>query len=309
MNRPEFSVNVLGSGSAKPSIAHLPSSSVVNSRGNLFMIDCGEGAQRTFQKMRLRFSRLNHIFLTHLHGDHVLGLPGLVGTLALSGMGGSLTIHTFEEGRRVLEPMIRYFCGETPFDVRFNIISPKGGETIYENAALTVRTIALDHRVPTVGYVFEERPSLPHIDKAACDFHGVPLAMMRSIKEGADFVKEDGTIVPNALLTRPSAPPRSYAHISDTAYMPGLAEQIRDVDLLFHETTYLEDHADMAAPRGHSTARQAALVAREAGAGALLTGHYSSRYTDDNLFAEEARTIFPNVIVGHEGLRVPIGPQ
>lgn len=305
-NRPAFTVNVLGCGSAKPSLAHLPSSTVVDCRGNLFMIDCGEGAQRKFQQMRLRFSRLGHIFLTHLHGDHVLGLPGLIGTLALSGTGGSITIHTFEEGRRVLEPIIRYFCGETPFKVNFHIISPLGGETVFENNAMTVRTVRLDHRVPAVGYVFEEKPGLRHIDRASCDFHGVPLTMMRRIKEGEDFVKPDGTVVPNAHLTTPADPPRSYAHISDTAYMPGLADRIKGVSLLFHETTYLDDNADKAAPRGHSTARQAAAVARDAGVGRLLTGHYSSRYTDDSLFVKEAKEIFPNVIAGHERLRIEV---
>lgn len=305
-NAPAFTLHCLGCGSAKPSIAHSPSSTVLDCRGNLFMIDCGEGAQRNFQRQRLKFSRLGHVFLTHLHGDHVFGLPGLVGTLALAGTGGRLMIHTFEEGKRILTDIFDYFCRDTPFDIRFNIISPDKEDVVFENNAMTVRTIPLRHRVPTVGYVFEEKPALPHINRESCDFHGVPLSQMRAIKEGADFVRPDGRVIPHSQLTTPADPPRSYAHISDTLYMPALAEKIRGVSLLFHETTYLSQDEALAAPRGHSTARQAAAVARDAGAGALLTGHYSSRYRDDSLFAAEAREVFPNVITGREGLRLDI---
>lgn len=270
------------------------------------MVDCGEGAQRTFQQQHLSFSRLGHIFLTHLHGDHVLGLPGLIGTLALSSVGGSLTIHTFEEGKRILSDIFDFFCNDDKLDVRFNVIPHNREVTVFETDSLLVRSIPLRHRVPCVGYVFEEKPLQPHIVRDMCDFHGVPLVKLREIKAGADFVKPDGTVVPNAVLTRPARPPRSYGHISDTVYMPDLAEKIRGVDLLFHETTYLDSEADKAAPRGHSTARQAAMVARDAGAGRLLTGHYSSRYTDDSLFGKEAAEIFPNVTVGTEGLRLEL---
>ncbi|MDE7159845.1 MAG: ribonuclease Z [Muribaculaceae bacterium] len=305
-NAPDFTIHCLGCGSAKPSLRHNPSSTVLDCRGNLFMIDCGEGAQRTFQQQRLKFSRLGHVFLTHLHGDHVFGLPGLIGTLALSGGGGSITIHTFEEGKRILTDIFDYFCRDTPFDIRFNVLSPAEETVIFENNAMTVRTIPLSHRVPTVGYVFEEKPGLAHINREMCDFHGVPISQMRAIKGGADFVKPDGTVIPHAMLTRPADPPRSYAHIGDTKYMPTLADKIRGVSLLYHETTYLESDKALAGPRGHSTALQAATVARDAGVGALLTGHYSSRYHDDALFAAEAKEVFPTVITGREGLRIPL---
>lgn len=265
------------------------------------MVDCGEGAQLAFMKQRLSFSRLRHIFLTHLHGDHVFGLPGLVGTLALNGTGGDLTIHTFEEGRKQLKSIFDYFCRDTPFDIRFNVIRPEEA-VILETKSLTVRTVPLKHRVDTVGFIFEETPKQRHINPEMTKFHGVPVYMMNRIKAGEDFVREDGQVIPNSILTTPPSPSLSYAHISDTMYMPELAEKIGPVNLLFHETTYLEEHKAMAAPRGHSTARQAAMVARDAGAGALLTGHYSSRYTDDSLFLREAMEIFPNVILNREGL-------
>lgn len=298
-----FSVHTLGCGSAKPSLRHQPSSTVVDHRGNLFMIDCGEGAQLGFMKQRLSFSRLRHLFLTHLHGDHVFGIPGLIGTLALSGQGGDLTIHTFEEGRKQLESIIDYFCRDTPFDIHYNVISPEE-KVILETKSLTVRTIPLDHRIPCVGYVFEEKPKPRHIKPEMTNFHQVPVAWMKRIKEGEDFIKPDGTVVPNVMLTSDPTPSLSYAHIGDTAYIPGLGSKIGPVDLLFHETTYLEEHKDLAKERKHSTAREAALVAKEAGAKQLLTGHYSSRYKNDSLFKKEAEEIFPNVILNDEGLTV-----
>ena len=296
-----FSIHTLGCGSARPSLKHLPSSTVVDHRGNLFMIDCGEGAQLSFMRHRLSFRRLRHIFLTHLHGDHVFGLPGLIGTIALNGTGGDLTIHTFQDGAEQLSSIFKYFCRDTPFDIRFNIIKPEE-KVILETKSLTVRTIPLDHRVPAVGYVFEEKAGDRHIRPDMTRFHEVPLYMMKRIKAGEDFIKPDGTVIPNDILTSPPSPPLSYAHISDTAYMKNLAAKIEPVSLLFHETTYLEEHKSLAAPRGHSTARQAAMVARDAGAKALLTGHYSSRYKDDSLFKKEALEIFPNVILNNEGL-------
>lgn len=270
------------------------------------MIDCGENAQVGFMRQKLRQSRLAHIFLTHLHGDHVFGLPGLAGTLALSQIGGSLTIHTFEEGKKILSTILDYFNRDTPFEIKFNVIKPEEA-IIFETQSLRVRTIPLRHRLDTVGFVFEEKPGLRHINREMCDYHRVPTCMLNRIKTGKDFIRDDGKLIPNELLTSPPTPPLSYAHMSDTAYMPELAGKIGPVDLLMHETTYLSDREGDARQRGHSTARQAAMVARDAGAKCLLTGHYSSRYKDDSLFGEEAREIFPNVIVNREGLRIDLG--
>lgn len=300
-----FTVHTLGCGSARPSLRHQPSCTVVEHRGSLYMIDCGEGAQLAFMRQRLSFSKLRHIFLTHLHGDHVLGLPGLVSTLALSGTGGELTVHTFEEGARQLKQMIEYFCRDTPFRLDFHVMEPKE-DVIFETKALTVRTIPLNHRVPTVGFVFEEKPKERHINPEMTTFHQVPISMMKRIKTGEDFVKPDGTIIPNSWLTTDADPSLSYAHIGDTAYMPEIAGKIGPVDLLFHETTYLEDLAREAKERGHSTAKQAAMVARDAKVKRLITGHYSSRYNDDTPFLQEAQEIFPNVILNKEGMRVKV---
>lgn len=288
-----FTIHTLGCGSAKPTPAHQPSSTVVDHRGRLFMIDCGEGAQRSFQFHKLKTSRLAHIFLTHLHGDHVFGLPGLIGTLGLQQEGGSITIHTFEEGKKILSTILDFFSRDLPFEVKFNILDPHKEETAYEDHSLKVRTIPLDHRVNTVGFVFEEKPGLRHINREMTDFHGVPVHLMNRLRAGEDYVKPDGTVIENFRLTTDPTPARSYAHISDTAYMPSLAEKIGPVNLLLHETTYLEANAADARKRGHSTARQAAMVARDAGAGALLTTHYSSRYyKDESQFIKEASEVF-----------------
>lgn len=300
-----FKIHSLGCGSAKPTPRHQPSCTVVEHRGNLFMVDCGEGAQLSFMRHHLKFSRMAHIFLTHLHGDHVLGLPGLISTLGLGEVGGTLTIHTFAEGKKILSEIFRFFAPQLSFDLKFDVIEPAEG-IVLDTPALTVRTVPLKHRIPTVGYIFEEKPKQRHIIPDMIAFHKVPVAQIRNVKAGADFVKPDGTLIPNSRLTRDADPSLSYAHISDTLYMPELAEKIGPVDLLFHETTYLDEHAQQARERFHSTARQAAMVARDAGAKCLLTGHYSSRYDDETPFATQAKEVFPNVILGKEGLVTPL---
>jgi len=269
------------------------------------MIDCGEGAQKEFQRRRLKFNKLNHIFITHTHGDHVLGLPGLLGTLALSKCDGELTIHTFPDAIHLLKKMVDFFCGALPYSLRWEPIEV-AERVIFENKHLTVRTIPLAHRVPAIGFVFEEKPKERHLIREMADFHHVPVSMLSQIKCGADYVRDDGVVIPNEVLTSPADQSLSYAHISDTAYIPDLAGKIHGVTLLYHETTYLQEHAADALKRGHSTAREAAMVARDAEAGALLTGHYSSRYKNETKFAEEAREVFPNVILNHEGLSIDV---
>lgn len=298
----DFRINVLGCGSAKPSLKHNPSSTVVDFRGNLFMIDCGEGAQQQMMRMHLKMSRLNHIFITHLHGDHVFGLPGLLGTLALTRKGGGVTIHTSPKGKSVLTTVLDYFAKDTDLQIEYVVTDPVVESITFENDSLRVRTIPLDHREQAMGFVFEEKPKLRHIRRDMIDYHHIPFSQINAIKNGGDFVNEKGVVIPNSTLTTAADKSYSYAHISDTRYMPGLAKKIEGVDLLFHETTYLRGDAADARLRFHSTAEQAATVARAAGVGWLLTGHYSSRYRDDSLFQSEAQEIFPNTILGNEGL-------
>lgn len=298
-------IYTLGCGSAKPTHRHQPACTVLEHRGTLYMIDCGEGAQIGFQRARLKPTRLSHIFLTHLHGDHVLGLPGLISTFGMGQLGGTLTIHTFREGKEMLEQMFNFFSPNLSFNLQFDVIEPEE-RVILETSSLTVRTVPLQHRLSDVGYIFEEKPKLRHLRRDMCDFHQIPLSVRRNIVEGDDYIKPDGTRLPNAMLTTAPDHSASYAHISDTRYMPGLASKIGPVDLLYHETTYLEQDAADAKARFHSTARQAAMVARDAGAKALLTGHYSSRYKDEQQFVKEASEIFPNSILNNEGMTFKI---
>lgn len=300
-----FSIHTLGCGSAKPSLRHNPSSMVLNIRENLFMIDCGEGTQLEMQRQHLKFSRLRHIFLTHLHGDHCFGLPGLICSQSLLNKGGHITIHTFKEGIDMFRHILDYFNRDSAVEVEFNEIKVEEA-IVYEDKAITVSTIPLKHRVPTVGYLFKEKPKLRHIKRDMVDFHKVPVSQMQAIKEGRPFVKDDGTIIPAEMLTSPPSPSLSYAHIGDTASLPEIANKICDVDLLYHETTYLEEHRNEASERGHSTAKEAAMIASNAKAKKLLTGHYSSRYRDENLFIKEASEIFPNTILNREGLTIAL---
>lgn len=269
------------------------------------MIDCGEGAQLSFMRKGLKFNRLNDIFLTHLHGDHVLGLPGLISTMGLMQRTHPLTIHTFEEGAEMIRTLIDFFYHELPYELKFNIIKAER-HLIYEDDLLEIRTVPLSHRVKCVGYIFRQKPKKPHLNIRMAQFHGLPRYMYNKVKDGEPFIKPDGTIIPAEKLTLPAAPAYSYAHLGDTAYIPQLAKEIGPVSLLYHESTYLSAHEQLARERGHSTAGQAAMFARDAGAARLLLGHYSSRIKDDKLPEEEARAIFPDSIAGYEGLTIDI---
>lgn len=302
-------LNILGCGSATPTVRHLPSCQVLDRNDRLMMFDCGEGAQLQMRRLKLRFSRLRHIFISHIHGDHFLGLPGLLSTLALHDTGGTITIHCFRQGAEILQQMMRVFCRETSFDICYDIIEPATG-TVYEDDSLTVSTFPLYHRVPAVGYLVREKPKLRHIDGEAVRFHGVSHAWMNRLRQGADYEAPDGRIIPNAHLTRPADPSMSYAYCSDTMYDERVAEAVAGVDTLYHESTYLADNLAKAAARGHSTAGQAGRIATLAGARRLILGHYSQAYDDDRLFAAEAATTFAGPIIpATEGLRLDLTPM
>ena len=298
----QFSVNILGCGSAAPTAFHNPSAQAIEYRGQLMLVDCGEGAQAMLRRMRLKFSRLSHVFISHLHGDHFFGLPGLLSTLDLQEKGGTVTIHCFQAGLEVLRTTMAIFCPDPGFEIIYNPIR-NADEIIMETDALTVETVRLSHRVPCVGFVFREKAKPRHINGEMVRFHNVPVYKLNAIKAGADFVKPDGSIVPNERLTTPPDPAMSYAYLSDTAYNPALAEKIQGVDLLFHEATYDDAFDKLAGKYGHSTARQAAMTARDAGAGRLMLGHFSKRYNgNETLLLEQAREVFPNTILAREGL-------
>lgn len=301
----KFRINILGCGSATPSMRHLPSCQVVDFRDNLFMIDCGEGAQLSMRRMKLKFSRLSHIFISHLHGDHLLGLPGLLSTLSLHGKTGTVTVHTFAEGIELLKPVVDYLCREPSFEIVWHEIAPDGGR-ILETDSLTVDAFPLYHRVPAVGFLFKETPKPRHLIGDMIKFHEVPVSRMAAIKAGADWVKPDGTVVSNARLTRDPDPAMSYAYCSDTLYNQAVAEAVKGVDLVYHEATYVDADEVKAHERGHSTASEAARIARKAGAGRLLIGHFSKSYPDEETHRAEASALFPNTLIANEGMIIDL---
>lgn len=296
-----FDLNILGCGSALPTSRHLPSCQVLNVRDNLMMIDCGEGAQLQMRRMRLKTSRLTNIFISHLHGDHCFGLVGLLSTLALQGKTSSVTIHTFKEGIRLFKSWTDFFCREASFDIRYNEIPSTGGDIIYSDNAVTVTTIPLSHRVPCVGFLVSEKPKRRHIIPEMTLYHNVPQYAMNALRDGEDYVAPDGTVIPNDRLTRDADPARSYAYCSDTVFSRKVIEAVTGVDWLYHEATYDTALIKTAIARGHSTAAQAAEVAREANVKRLIIGHYSKRYESDDILLNEALSIFPNTLAANEG--------
>lgn len=302
----KFELHILGCGSALPTTRHFPTSQVLNVRDKLFMIDCGEGTQLQFRKSHLKFSRLNHIFISHLHGDHCFGLLGLISTLNLLGRTADLHIYSPVGLEELLKPMLSFFNREMTYQVYFHEFDTKVSALIYEDRSLTVTTLPLRHRMPCCGFLFAEKPTPNHIIREMIDFYQVPLYELNRIKNGADFVTSEGEVVPNARLTTPSAPPRRYAYCSDTIYQPSLVDYVREVNLLFHEATFADSEMQRAKETFHTTARQAAQLAREAAVKSLLIGHYSARYEDENLLLQEAASVFPQTQLARENICISI---
>lgn len=302
----KFEVHILGCGSALPTTRHLATSQVINIREKLFMIDCGEGAQVQLRKSRLKFSRLNHIFISHLHGDHCFGLMGLISTFGMLERTANLHIHCHADLQRILEPQIEFFCKGMPYNVVFELFNPGEQTVIYDDRSVSVETIPLRHRVPCCGFLFREKPTPNHIRRDMIDFYQIPIYLINRIKNGEDYVLEDGTVIPNARLTIPSDPPRSYAYCSDTCYLPHICEQIKGCDLLFHEATFADADAKRAKETFHTTAPQAAEIAKAAQVKKLVIGHYSARYEDESILLKEASEIFPQTILAQENLKIEL---
>ena len=302
----EFNINILGCGSALPTTRHLATSQIVDLRDKLYMIDCGEGTQVQMRRMRVRFGRLAHIFISHLHGDHCFGLPGLISTLGMLGRTGELVVHGPKEVETYLRPVMDLFCRGMEFEVRFNPVDTRSHSLVMEDRSLSVYSIPLKHRIPTCGYLFAEKPKEAHIIREMTDFYQVPVRCMKDIKQGQDYVTPEGEVVPNSRLTRPAAPPKRYAFCSDTAYNRSIIPIIEGVDLLYHEATFAECDLARAKETFHSTARQAAEIARDARVKRLVIGHYSARYEDLSELHREAEAVFPGTILGNEGMVIPV---
>lgn len=303
----KFELHILGCGSALPTTRHFPTSQVLNVRDKLFMIDCGEGAQMQFRKSRLKFSRLNHIFISHLHGDHCFGLLGLISTFGLLGRTADLYIHAPKGIEKLFAPMLEFFCNHLPYKVFFREFDAAGEpKVIHADRSLTVTTIPLKHRLPCCGFLFSEKQRPNHIIREMVDFYRVPVYELNRIKNGADYLTPEGEIIPNARLTRPADPPRQYAYCSDTIYWENIVDQIRGVDLLFHEATFAQEDIPRAKETFHTTAEQAGKIALAAGVKKLMIGHFSARYEDESVLLKEASAIFPNTILAKETLCIEV---
>ncbi|MBP8945569.1 MAG: ribonuclease Z [Paludibacteraceae bacterium] len=293
-------LTILGCGSALPTNKNFPSSFMLDIRDKQFMIDCGEGSQIRLRQMGLKTNRFGHIFISHLHGDHCFGLLGLISTFSLLHRTAELHIHAHPDLEKIMETQMNYFCLGIPFKVIFHSFDPEINALIYEDRSIKVYTIPLKHKIPTCGFLFEEKPRQRHILREMIDFYKIPISKIPKIKQGEDFVTEEGEVVPNEKLTVENIKPVRFAYCSDTMYDENIIPFIHGVDCLYHEATFMEEDSARAKKTFHSTARQAAEIAKKAEVKKLIIGHYSARYTDQSLVLKEALEVFDQAILGED---------
>ncbi len=301
-----FSLTVLGSSSALPTSKRFPAAYVLNAHERFFLIDCGEGTQIQLRKYKIKLSRLDHIFISHIHGDHVFGLFGLISSLNLIGRKHELHIYGPGELREILNIHIDLFGLHLGYALTFHSINCKKSELLYTDKKIEIESFPLKHRVPTCGFLFREKPKSRSLKKEMLETYNIPIQYRNKIKEGDNYITESGKIIPNNMLTSDPPPSRSFAYCTDTIYNRGIISKIKSVDLLFHESTFMEDEAKRAKETFHSTAKQAATIAKEAKVKQLLLGHFSARYKDLSPLLKEAKSIFNEVVLAEEGNTIDI---
>ena len=274
---------------------------MLNAHERLFLIDCAEGTQVQLRRMRIRMSKINHIFISHLHGDHVLGLIGLISTFNLMGRKADLHIFAHKELEKNLLFNIDFYVDEMQYKVVFHPITPRKHQVIYDDGKIVVESLPLKHRVSSTGFLFREKRQLPNIRREVIEKYSLSLANIAAIKNGEDFISPNGDVIANSILTFHSLEPRSYAYCSDTAYSEKLISLIRNVDLLYHEATFANAEEKLAKQTGHSTSVNAAMIAKKSGAKKLIIGHFSSRYKSVEPLLIEARAIFENSFTVEDG--------
>jgi len=298
-----FSVTILGSSSAQPTLSRFPTSQVVSLNEKLYLIDCGEGTQIQLRKFRVKTGKINHIFISHLHGDHIFGLPGLISTMALAGKKGELHIYSHSELKLMLEHLMKFMNEFVDFKVVYHPLDFKKRAIIHEDARLIVESFPLKHRIPCCGFIFTEKQHELHLRGNVVEDLNIPIAGRVALKNGADYELPDGPIIPNHELTYPADPVRSYAFCTDTVCRSQILPIIRNVDLLYHEATFADELSDLALKTFHTTARQAAILAKDAEVKKLIIGHFSSRYKNVDPLVAEARAVFPNSFAVNDGDR------
>lgn len=301
-----FELTVLGCGSALPTIRHNPAAQALNFHNEVFIIDCGEGTQLQMRRAGVKFSRVSRIFISHLHGDHCFGLPGIITTLDLIGRTQPLHVYAHAALEPALKQVLSVFLRGTEFEVCFHAVDTGAYALIYESPDVEVYSIPLKHSIECCGFLFREKPSLPHMRRDMMEHYQIPVNEVNRIKQGGDWVTADGRRIPHDELTIPALPPRSYAYCSDTCYEPKIVPYLQGVDLLYHEATFLEADIQRTTQTKHSTALQAGRIARSCGAKRLLIGHFSSRYDDETLLLDEARSVFNETMLAKEFLRISV---
>jgi len=300
-------LTILGSSSALPTSGRFPSAHVLNAHERLFLIDCGEGTQMQLRKTRIRFAKINHIFISHLHGDHVFGLYGLLSTFSLMGRTNPIHLYAPENYDNILKSHLSDFDINLSFEIDFIPLSGNNPVKILNDKYLTVTSFPLKHRVPAYGFLFREKLSDRNIIKEYIDKYNIPPIRIPAIKKGEDFITSDGKIVKNEEITLPPPEPLSYAYCSDTKYFKRLASFVKEVSLLYHEATFDKTKEDLAEMTGHSTTLDAAKTALEANVGTLIIGHFSARYKDIAPLVDEARTVFPETYPAIDGKSYEVG--
>jgi len=294
-----FEVIILGSSSATPTSSRHPTAQVVNLHERFFLLDCGEATQIQIRRFKVKIQRIDHIFISHLHGDHYLGLPGLLGTMHLLGREKELHIYSPSGLKEIIDTNHYHSKTFLNYELIFHVI--KGKEKILEDEKLVIETIPMNHRIPCYGFLFREKQLPRNIIKEKLEEHTIPVQQIHEIKMGNDFISPKGKRIPNSELTADPPSPRSFAYCSDTLYDESFLEQIKNVNLLYHEATFAEDMAHRAVETHHCTAKQAGAIAHKANVKQLLIGHYSARYRELDILLNEAKQVFNNTILAIEG--------
>jgi len=301
-----FSLTILGSSSALPTSKRFLTAHLVNHDERFFLIDCGEGTQMQLKRFNKKIARINHIFISHLHGDHVFGLFGLLSTFSMMGRKSTLHIYSNPKLEEILNSHFSYFNETIQYPIDFHHFSSKLSEPIYNDGKLEIITIPLKHRIPCAGFLFKELPKPLNIRKEKIDFYDLGIKDIISIKNGADFVTPEGKTIENNKLTEQHTPSKSFAFCTDTKAINSNIQLIKNVDLLYHEATFLDSDTKLAKATYHTTTKQAAQLAKDAEVKQLVIGHFSARYKNYSLFQSEANSIFQNTILAEDGLEINI---
>ncbi|CAL66811.1 ribonuclease Z [Christiangramia forsetii] len=294
-------ITILGCYAATPRSFTNPTSQVLEIKNHLFLIDCGEGTQVQLRRNKIKFSKIKHIFISHLHGDHFYGLVGLVSTFRLLNRESELHIYGPKGIKEIITLQLKLANSWTNFPLIFHELTSKEPELLFEDTQVSVSTLPLKHRVYTNGFLFKEKEGDRRLLMDKAEEYNIDYTLFKSLKKGKDVVSEDGKLIPNRLVTEDPSPPKSYAFCSDTVFDMDLVPMIKNTTALYHESTFLEDQLELAFPTKHSTAKQAATIAKAADVQKLILGHYSTRYQNIELFRTEASEIFSEIILADDG--------